>query len=67
MGRRGRRCKQLLGDFKENIVCSKLREEALRLHCEELALEEAVDLFIQWMNTCPTYTCSMALATKSPI
>ena len=55
MGRRERRCKQLLGDFKEKIVYSKLREEALRLHCEELALEEAVRLFIHWMNTCPTY------------
>jgi hypothetical protein len=28
----------------EKIVYSNLREEALRLHCEELALEEAVDL-----------------------
>jgi hypothetical protein len=43
MGRR-ERCKQLLGDFKEKIVYSKLREEAPRFHCEELALEEVVDL-----------------------
>jgi hypothetical protein len=44
MGRRERRCKQLLSDFKEKIVYCKLREEALILHCEEFALEEAVDL-----------------------
>jgi hypothetical protein len=44
IGRQERRCKQLLGDFKEKVVYSKLREEALRLHCEELVLEEAVDL-----------------------
>jgi hypothetical protein len=28
-GRRGRRCKQLLDDFKETIVYWKLKEEAL--------------------------------------
>ena len=29
MGRRGRRCKQLLGDLKEKSGCCKLKDEAL--------------------------------------
>jgi len=39
-GRRERRRKRLLDDFKEKRGCRKLKEEAL---CGELTLEEAMD------------------------
>ena len=47
-GRRGRRCKQLLGDLKETRGYWKLIEEAA--HCGELALEEAMDLSYKKMD-----------------
>jgi hypothetical protein len=40
-GRRGKRGKQLLGNFKEKRRCWKLKEDS---PCGELALEEATDL-----------------------
>jgi hypothetical protein len=40
-GRRGRRSRKLLDDLKERKGYSHLKQEAL---CEELALEEALDL-----------------------
>jgi hypothetical protein len=42
--RRGRRCKQLLDDVKEKRRYWKLKKEALDRFCDELALEEAVDM-----------------------
>jgi hypothetical protein len=44
MGRRGRRCKQLLDDLKEKRRYWKLKEKALDRTYRELTLEEATDL-----------------------
>jgi hypothetical protein len=44
MGRRGRRCKQLLDDLKEKRRYWKLKEEALDRTLWELSLEEATNL-----------------------
>jgi hypothetical protein len=42
--RRGRRCKKLMDDLKENRGYWKLKEEALDRTLWKLALEEAIDL-----------------------
>jgi hypothetical protein len=44
MGRRGRRCKQLLDDLKKTRSYWKLKQEALDLTVWRTALEEAMDL-----------------------
>jgi hypothetical protein len=44
MGRRGRRRKLLLHDFKEKKGYRKLQKDALDRICGELALEEAMDM-----------------------
>jgi hypothetical protein len=41
--RRGRRCKHLLDDLKENKGHGKLKEKTLACICGELAFEEATD------------------------
>jgi hypothetical protein len=45
--RRGRKCKQLLGDFKERKGYRKLKEGALDAHCGQLALKRGYGLVVR--------------------
>jgi hypothetical protein len=44
MGKQGRRCKQLLDDFKEMRGCWELKRKYCIALCEALAVEESMDL-----------------------